>query len=161
MSIPDDSSEVADSLIRRMQDDPFDPVYEAYKLRLTGLGWREIAEQTGYPNDAQCRVEVRRYLESAINTTLQENKQEALALEVARLDELQHAWWNAAMRLDDKAANIVLRTMAQRAKLKGLETDDPAGKNASKTILVMAKDYTKTLKQIASGELTIEEEEDD
>ena len=28
----------------------FDPAYEAHRLRITGMPWREVAHKTGYPD---------------------------------------------------------------------------------------------------------------
>lgn len=153
------NEEALDQLVAQ-GDDPFDPAYEAYKLRLKGADWQTISEQTGYSNRTSCQVAVKNYLERAAVERSAEKKREVLELEIARLDALQEAYWDAAMKMDDKAAQIVLKTMQQRAKLRGLEQPDEKN-SASKTILVSGRNYNKMLQEIAAGQHDPDEDEDE
>lgn len=159
----DDVPEKADKLINELE--AFEPPFEAYRLRLRGVPWREVAKRCGYRTESSAAIAVRNYLQSAALMQSKEKKSEALAMEIARLDELQNSWWEAAVRGDDKAAQIVLRVISQRSKMLGIEdpnkVDDGGGNQ--KTILVMGsnKDYARQLQEIASTQPAPEEEDEE
>lgn len=153
----------ADKAIEASQQDVFDPPYEAAKLRVTGMGWREVAEATGYASEVSCAVAVRSYLQNAALQEGYARKKEALTLELMRLDELQARWWTAAIKGDEKAAQIVLKVIGMRAKMLGVEEHDSEKATGNKTILVMGsnKDYSETLKEIVAGKHDQQEDEEE
>jgi len=144
-------------------DETFDPRYEAHRLRLTGMPWKQVAARTGYMNETTCMLAVKGYLQSAALTLSNQQKAEALATEIARLDELQSAWWQSALLQDEKAANVVLKIIAQRSRLLGLEVDEKAEQTGNKTILVMGgtREYTKALKNLAGVDAELDNQGDE
>lgn len=93
---------------------------EAIALRLAGMPWDEIADRVGYASAASAC--------NAVTEALKKNQRELGAAadelretEVARLDRLMAAHWPKALKGDPKSSDIVLKCIAQRAKLLGVE----------------------------------------
>ena len=89
------------------------------EARMRGATFREIAKQLGVP-----RTTVHRDYHQAIARWVTPLAEEARDLELARLDRLQHSRWQKALDGDDAALDRVLKIMAQRRALLGL--DEPA-----------------------------------
>ena len=91
---------------------------EALRLRESGMDLHGIAEELGYADPSGAY----RAIQTALHTILPEQtRDEYRCLEVARIDELQGAFWERAMQGDAKAAGVVLRCVAARSRLLGLE----------------------------------------
>lgn len=89
----------------------------AVELVLNGCTYQQVAEQMGYAN--------RGTVHRLVNETLAEHQVETVddlrALEVARLDALQAAYWDRAISGKDlRAAAFVLKILDRRAKMLGL-----------------------------------------
>lgn len=134
--------------------DAFEPAYEAHKLRMAGYSWAEVARMTGYQSAPAASTAVKVYLSGAATELSNQRRKDALDLELNRLDDLQASWWKAATHGDDKAANVVLKIIGQRARLLGLEEATKDNQGGTRTILVMGSnnDYTKALKEIVNSE---------
>ena len=100
---------------------------EIVQLRRLMTPWRQIGEDLGVaPSTA-----LRWYRDALAAEVNHADRAEALAVELDALNALQGAWWSRATGgcldadglpvLDEKAANIVLKVMAQRARLMGLD----------------------------------------
>lgn len=95
---------------------------EAIKLKIEGLDWDTIAERVGYRSrGAACTAvgEALRIHQAEQDTAATE----LITLTVLRYDRLQAAFWPQALDGDVKAAEIVLKCLAGRAKIEG--TDAP------------------------------------
>ncbi len=90
---------------------------KALELRRAGAQFDAIATQLGYASPGAAHVAV----DSALKRTLQEPADAVRRLEVDRLDRLFLAWWPAALQGDAEACDRVLKIMARRAKLQGLD----------------------------------------
>lgn len=95
---------------------------KAISMRIAGANWQGIADTLGYKTRGAACQDVTRALEA--------NRREEAAevdqlrhLAGQRFDRLQAAFWGKALKGDTKAADVVLKVMAQRAKLDG--TDAP------------------------------------
>lgn len=130
-----------------------DPAYEAHRLRLTGLPWREVAGLTGYASEVTAQMAVTGYLQRAALTHSADQARLALATELDRLDALQSRWWATALDGDVGAANVVLKIIAQRSRLLGLEDGDRRTGAATRTIVITGttEDYVAQLQAIAEG----------
>ena len=95
---------------------------KAIALRLAGVDFETIADRLDYASRQAAAVDVRRALEEyrAEESAAVEAWRE---LEGQRLDRLQAAAWSAAVKGDLKAIETVLKVMAQRSKLLGLEAE--------------------------------------
>lgn len=94
---------------------------KAVALALAGMDWQSIADQTGYASPgAACTA-----VNEALKIHLREQGElveELRAVEVARYDRLQAAFWPKAItEKDPKAAEVVLKCIAGRTKLTGTE----------------------------------------
>lgn len=89
---------------------------EAFRLRSTGLSYREIA-------DAMCCdvATAHRRVRRALGKIPKELADEYRALEELRLDALLEAIWAKAMDGDLKAVDRVLAIMRRRSQLLGLD----------------------------------------
>lgn len=89
----------------------------AVDLHKAGYTLERIAEQLGYADVSGAWRAIDRYYER-IKAQADEHKR---AVELERLDRLQVAVWNRALKGDDRAIATVLRLMERRAKLLGLD----------------------------------------
>jgi hypothetical protein len=93
------------------------------------------------------------YLQRAAMAQSADQARLALATELDRLDALQAKWWTKACDGDVAAANIVLKIIAQRARLLGLEDTDRRQAAVARTIVITGTpdEYVSQLREIAEG----------
>lgn len=94
-----------------------DKEVKVLELRRAGLTWQRIAEEVGYADHSGAYVAYKR----AMKRVLQQPAEELRNAELDRLDRLQLAVWQKAMRGETNAIGSVLRIMERRAKLLGLD----------------------------------------
>ena len=87
------------------------------KLRQEGLTWAEIAVEVGYKHPGTARDAYMRSLHRVIAEDVDELRQ----LESDRLDALQVAHWEKALEGDLKSGELVVKIIAARCKLLGLD----------------------------------------
>lgn len=129
--------------------------YRAYKKKLDGMTWADIAQEEGYPNQQAAAVDVRKYLEQGKALVTDYSRQQLIEIEADRLDKLQRAIWGLAMQGDLPAVAMSLKIMAHRAKILGLEADQRAGEtsDARPVTIVVAPDsesYMAALERMAT-----------
>lgn len=126
---------------------------KAYEMRKAGHDWIEIAEKCGL-SLSEAKREVSVMINEASSLYDSGSRIAVLEMELARLDQLQQSVWEQAMLGDGRAVETVLKVMAQRAKLLGLDELGEANKQAATTTVVVAggstEEYVNALKQIAS-----------
>ncbi len=81
------------------------------------MSYDEIASAVGYANRGTAWRTVQRALQDRTFHAVDEYRE----VELARLDALQSACWDAALAGDLRAVEAVLRVMQQRARLLGLD----------------------------------------
>lgn len=86
-------------------------------LRREGLTWEEIAKRVGYSSPSSAHDAYQR----AANRIIREDVDAIRNLESERLDCMHAAVWERALEGDLKAVDAVLKIMARRAKLFGLD----------------------------------------
>jgi hypothetical protein len=127
--------------------------YRAYVMRQAGSAWGEVASECGYSSAKSAQVAVTSYLQRGAIAKGDQWRNEALDLELDRLDTLQLVAWDQAMGGDLKAIETVLKIMSHRAKLLQLDmpTDNTAG---TKTLIVMgdSEQYVESLRSLVAGE---------
>lgn len=107
---------------------------DAIALKLAGADWAAIARQLGYSGAAAACKDVTRALEAA--TREQREQAEMLRqVELARLDRIQVGLWTAAAAGDPRAAEVVLKVIAQRIKLLGLDAVPPPRIEEAKSVV--------------------------
>src|SRR5664279_1242242 len=90
----------------------------ALTLVRAGCSYDEIAADLGYAN----RGSAYRLTQNALKPTVDRIAEDHLGYELARLDALQVPHWDAATSgLDVKAAHLVLKIIAARVRLLGLD----------------------------------------
>jgi len=127
--------------------------YRAYLMRQAGRPWSEVASECGYSTAKSAQVAVNSYLQRGAIAKGEQWRNEALELELDRLDTLQMVAWDQAMGGDLKAVDTVLRIMGHRAKL--LQLDIPLDNNTgAKTLIVMgdSEQYVESLRSLVAGE---------
>ncbi len=127
-----------------------DKQYEAHRLGVAGLTWRQIAKRLGYNNEAAAHRAVTTYLQSAAVLLSNQKKEEALNLSLTRLETLMHQHWQSALLGDDKAAGVVLKCITEINKILGLyEVKESSTVERFVVIQREAGSYEEQLKQIA------------
>lgn len=96
---------------------------ECIQLRLAGVDWETIAERLKYASRGAACEDFRRALE-ATRADVAAAAEDAREIEAARLDRLQAGFWAKAIKGDKQAGEMVLRILARRARMLGL--DSPA-----------------------------------
>ena len=91
----------------------------AIELVRAGKSYDEIAQTLGYAN----RGSAWRLVQSALQGSVTGGVEEHRAIEMARLDALQHAHWERACAGDVRSAQVVLKVIEQRIRLLGLADD--------------------------------------
>ena len=94
---------------------------QALELRKSGATLEAIAEAVGYRSRQAAHDSIKRALAAIPRLAAQQLRD----LDVDRLDRLIFAMWPRALRGDAEAVNSVLRILAQRARLLGLEVKEP------------------------------------
>lgn len=99
-------------------DKMFSKPYYAHQLRLAGHDWPYIAHKLHYSSAQGAENAVRNWLAKATDGRAADMiRAEAVALDLERLDALQAAYWEDALRGDLPAAQFCLRVINQRANL--------------------------------------------
>jgi AraC-like DNA-binding protein len=91
---------------------------QVLELRRAGLTFDVIAQQVGYSNASGAYHAMRRAMQRTLNNA---GSEEIRELEADRLDRLQRFAWPQAAQGDLRAIESVLRIMARRARLLGLD----------------------------------------
>ena len=104
----------------------------AIELALAGKDYSSIAREIGYAN----RSGAWKLVQKALRERVVEDVDALREREVNRLDRVHRAFWPAAIAGDLAAANVILRTMEQRARLLGLEYVDGGGSARPVSIVV-------------------------
>jgi AraC-like DNA-binding protein len=89
----------------------------AVQLITQGLTYQQVADQMGYANKGTVHHLVSKTLAQTTTAAVQDLRQ----LEADRLDALQVGLWNRAMDGDITAAMAIIRIIATRCRLFGLE----------------------------------------
>ena len=125
--------------------------YDAYVARQSGLSWDEVAEAVGYENSNTAKVNVNRFVQKAGLEADRTRREEALMMELDRLDRLQYACWGQAMTGDLKAIETALRVINTRARILGLDQVSLTQTVTHNTVVVQGgeKEFVDSLKVIA------------
>jgi hypothetical protein len=110
---------MADNKIRSREVGARKHEEQALALRRAGHGYAEIGRRIGLTRQGARAVVMRAY--SQLSEEIMEETAKAREVELDRNDAILTAWWDAAQQGDDKAAAIVLKALAQRHKILGLE----------------------------------------
>lgn len=94
---------------------------KAVQLRLAGADYDQISRQLGYSSRQAAREDVHRAHVAALSE-MRESVEELRTQDLDRLARLQVAFWPAAIQGDVKAGDMVLKILARRAKMMGLDS---------------------------------------
>ena len=127
---------------------------QAIALRLAGCTLQEIADHVGYKGPESSR---RAILREMTRLGEPEGASELRRLESDRLDRLQRGFWPAAIEGDGEAADRVLRIMARRAKLLGLDAPTKQSiaysEGAERAQIVMDDDWYGNAEKIREAQV--------
>lgn len=127
--------------------------YRAFKMSRAGKDWHEIAIHEQYPSAQAAAAAVKRYLDEGAAVVADFRRTEAISMEVARLNALQSAFWDAAQAGDTKAGALVFNIIMGRVKLQKLDvliSEDEA--TQARTVVVASDDgYADSLREIAES----------
>ena len=125
--------------------------YRAYQLHLSGKSWDIVAAEEGYPNGDAARSEVRRYLTEGRALVSEWTRHEMLAIELARLDALQAACWDAAIGGKLPAIALARDLIISRIKVQRLDEVGDEGDVKARTVVVHGNEdnYVTTLERLS------------
>ena len=120
----------------------------AVELALSGWSYDDIAADVGYANRGTAWHVVTDALAESARDGLETHR----TLELARLDRVLAAHWpEATSGANVRAAELVLKVVAQRTRLLGL--DAPAATHSdTRTLVVSSEHYVQDLKRIVGAE---------
>lgn len=124
----------------------------AYDLRIAGNSWWQIAEAMRITEDSASAM-VSDAIRMAAALVDEGEKRQLLSVELGRLDALQRAAWPMAMTGDSRSIDSVLKIMAHRAKLTGLD-DAIAGRQVTLNTIVVpgnTVEYVNSLRSITGA----------
>jgi hypothetical protein len=116
---------------------------------LEGLTFQEVADREGYAS----RGTVHRIVQQTLAQHEAENIEELRALELARLDALQAAFYEDAVAGDLAAAQLVLRIIAARTRLLQLDRVVTAEPSAAQHPVVVGATEKEFIEALQSGGL--------
>lgn len=90
---------------------------KALELRKAGMTLAKIAEKCGYSNAQRAQEAIVR----KIKEIPRQNAEDMRTIETERLDRMQFALWKDATSGDNDAIQTILKLMARRAKLLGID----------------------------------------
>jgi hypothetical protein len=119
----------------------------AYALRKRGRSWWDIAEELGISEGvAQNLVSSR--IAAAADLVSEHTKRQLLGMEVARLDDIMNAHWDDAL-VDVRTAELMLKVIAQRAKLLGLDAlTEPVQIHQTVVVTGTSEEYVRSLQLV-------------
>jgi hypothetical protein len=127
-----------------------DRAYDAHQLRLAGLDWSEIAQRVGYLDGRIASMAVTAFLQKVATEQSHDHRRQALELELARLDQLQSAFYPAAMAGDIAAVNVVLKIIDCRCAIMGFDKIDDEVTGTARSIVISgtSEEYIAGLKAL-------------
>jgi hypothetical protein len=133
----------------------------ALELAMAGHDYDTIAQQVGFSH----RASAWRAVDEALTERVADNADQYRALTMARLEKLLASHWiDATEHADTKAADLVLKVMAQQVKLMGLDQlRQTADQVQTLVIGGTSAEYIAALQQIAErpAQLTTAERNQD
>jgi len=127
----------------------------AYELRQQGLAWPEISERSGFDTGEEARAAVNRLLKLGALQATREFREQALVMDLERLDRLLAAVWPLAMTADTKAIAEARAIIATRSKFLGYETlYDQNASETGKTVVIVgnSEQYVNDLKAVVEAD---------
>lgn len=124
-------------------------VYRAYLDKVAGLSWELVAYNHHYPSASAARADVERYVREGAALVTDQSRQAVLEMEVARLDALQTALWDNAMKGSIPAVSEVRQLINSRVALVKDMGDKVADGTRTVVIPVSPGEYTSMLRDIA------------
>jgi len=112
-------ADMKDKKIRRQNVKGRQNEEQALALRRAGHNYAEIGRRLGISRQSARDVVIRAYQQ--LSEDIAEETAKARDVELDRNDAILTAWWDLARQGDEKAAGVVLKALAQRHKILGLE----------------------------------------
>lgn len=131
-----------------------DRTYRAYQLHERGKSWAEVAVHEGYDNARQAMYEVQRWLDEGRALISERTRRDMLQTEIARLDRMQDAIWDDAIKGKIPAVREVTNLVITRIKVLKLDEmrEDEEQITGPRTVIVPQDDggYLEVLQGVAS-----------
>jgi hypothetical protein len=126
--------------------------YEAHRLRASGMSFKQIARRLGYSSEQAAHRAYTMYLQQAAVLLSNQQKEEALNLNITRLETLMHQHWNSALLGDVQSAGVVLKCISELNKIMGLY-EVTTEKTTERYVVIQREtsQYADQLKSIALG----------
>lgn len=121
----------------------------AWRKRISGWSWIDIADELGYNSAAECSADVSSYRNTRDIILTTQAREQMMDRELAILDTLQQAAWAAASSGNPRSILAVIKIVETRSKLLGLADTTPS---QSTTVVIPgdSDSYLHTLRSIGS-----------
>jgi hypothetical protein len=123
---------------------------EIYHLKLGGMDFVEIAQRYQITTDVAMQ-KYRSYLVEAAKTFGGDQRDMVVQTELARLDSLQQTYWHSALQGERADGEFVLKVMAHRMKLLGLDQLQADTKQQIAQVLVVGGSQQEFIDALNAG----------
>ncbi len=136
-----------------------DDAITVWQLRQRGLTNSEIAAELAIPVSSVSTI-IHEQLSMAVGEMQNASRAQLLALELARLDQMQAANWDTALAGDTRAGELCLKVMDRRSKLLGFDQTQTDETASVQTVVVAgtSENYIEALRSIASRQIVAGED---
>lgn len=126
--------------------------YRSYLQHQKGDSWALVAQTEGYPSADAARLDVRRYLTEGRALVTEWSRTEMLSIELARLDTLQAAIWDAAIGGKLPAVALARDLIMTRVKILRLDEAATEDETRARTVVVHGDSisYSETLERASN-----------
>lgn len=129
---------------------------KVYYLRMAGKSWTQITEELQAdtpvrPSITWAHTAFRSFQNKLIMDLGPDTREQALSLELERLNALLAAVWPSAMKGDEKSVTAALRVVNLRARLLGLDQLDTRDPATAAQVLIIGGDQRAFIEALESG----------
>ena len=121
-------------------------IYRCHIKKLSGMSWRQIADEEGFPDQLSCRLQVERYLAEGRAMVEQYTAKQMLINEVMLLDYMQSRLWTAVEAGDRQSIETVMKLADKRVAWQNLAISDDSKATEVHTVVIRGESYTEYLR---------------
>jgi hypothetical protein len=145
---PDAPAPATQALIASQGVEPTEMALCAWEARVKGSPIVDVAHELGLSIEA-AKILIRE-AHDAIAEDLKANLDLNRTLDLERIDGLIHAYYQAA-KTDPDCANVVLKCLAQRSKLTGIEPQPDPGRSNPQGVLIWIQQQLPNINRIVDA----------
>lgn len=127
-----------------------------WHARKSGQNWDTIQDTVATDHGVviptnDLAVMYRAYMLQLLDTYGADSREQDLAMELERLNDIQAAFWPAALAGDEKAATVVMNIMKIRHRITGMDALDPSDTTIQQRVLIIGDNKDDWIAALAQG----------